>query len=369
MVSPFRELASLARPDPAVLDRKLEDHRDFSAAMAAVSGLTALGLWFWDRAVDPAGAARTLPIRGAILALFLGFGLAMARVRGRRILSLLGPLHALAGEGLFVLLLGRLEGGMVQGPGGFMYFFLAPLVLFQGLPLTVGLLYTLLAAALPHAMALAGLAPGFPHGAYAVLIWPACLVTMVAQAAFAVSWRRRHDLETGLERASNTDPLTGVGNRRHFARVMAREMARSRRFRHPLAVLMVDIDLFKRVNDQYGHLVGDQVIRRVAEACACGSRESDVVARLGGEEFAVLLPEADSEGARASAERIRETVEQMELVVPGKAPVRCTVSLGLAEMRGEDLPDAFLRRADKALYRAKALGRNRVCCEGEPEGG
>jgi len=365
MVSPFRELASLARPDPAVLDRKLEDHRGFSAAMSVGCAFTALGLWLWDRVVDPIGARGTLPYRGLVFLLYLGFGLAMARVRGRRILAVLGPLQALAGEGLFVGILGRLEGGMVQGPGGFMYFFLVPLVLFQGLPLTVGLLYTFLAAALPHAMALAGLAPGFPHGAYAVLIWPACLVTMVAQAAFTLSWRRRHDLETDLERASNTDPLTGVGNRRHFARVMAREMGRSRRFRHPLAVLMVDIDLFKRVNDQYGHQVGDQVIRRVAEACASGSRESDVVARLGGEEFAVLLPEADSEGARTSAERIRETVEQMEWVVPGKAPVRCTVSLGLAEMRSEDLPEAFLRRADRALYRAKALGRNRVCCEGE----
>ena len=123
----------------------------------------------------------------------------------------------------------------------------------------------------------------------------------------------------------------------------------------------MDIDLFKRVNDVYGHLTGDQVLRRVAETCRAVSRASDVVARLGGEEFAVLLPEADLEGALAYAERIREDVEALALPCAGKPPVRCTVSLGAVECRGQDFTvEDLLRRADEALYLAKAGGRNRV---------
>ncbi|BDU76478.1 GGDEF domain-containing protein [Mesoterricola sediminis] len=360
MFTPLRDLAALARPDPAGQDLKLEVHREFSAAMSVVCGLTAAGLWLWDWTIDPASAPRTAAFRGGILALYLANALVLVLGRRRRPLVAFGVAQALAGEALFVLLLDRLRGGMGQAPGGFMYFFMVPLVLFQGFPLAAGLLYAVLAALLPHAMALAGAAPGFPHGAYAVLIWPAFLVTSVAQAAFALGWQRRQETERDLERAGNTDSLTGVGNRRHFARVLAREMGRSRRFRHPLSLLLLDIDHFKRVNDTCGHLAGDRVIRRVAEACREGSRESDSVARWGGEEFAVLLPESDADGAWARAERIREAVEALAVDVGPGPPVRCTVSVGVAAMRDGEDGDAFVRRADEALYRAKAAGRNQV---------
>jgi len=182
------------------------------------------------------------------------------------------------------------------------------------------------------------------------------------QAAFARSYRSRYASEQRLKQASNTDPLTGVSNRRHFMPLLAQEMSRCRRFHHPLALLMLDIDRFKRVNDAYGHPTGDLVIQRVAQACSRRSRDSDVVARLGGEEFAVLLPEAALPGALAYAERVREDVEELLLRCPGGREVRCTVSIGVAELGPGDLPEEdLLRRADAALYKAKHAGRNRVC--------
>jgi diguanylate cyclase (GGDEF)-like protein len=126
---------------------------------------------------------------------------------------------------------------------------------------------------------------------------------------------------------------------------------------------MLDIDRFKRINDAFGHPTGDLVIRRVAEACTKRGRGTDAVARLGGEEFAVLLPESGLQGALAYAERIREDVEGLVLRGPGGAEVRCTVSIGAVEFGEQDpTEDELLRRTDAALYRAKDGGRNQVRC-------
>jgi diguanylate cyclase (GGDEF)-like protein len=361
VIFPGRPLQPVLAPDPPLLERKFEEHRAFGAAMSLMCALAATGLWIWDRTLDPQGARGTLAFRLAFFGLFSLYGLVAWRVRRRSLVAALGLAQVLAGEALFLLILGRLRAGMVWGVGGFMFFFLIPLVLFQGFSLRVNLLYTFLAAALPQLLALAGLAPGFRHAQYAVLIWPAALVTAAAQTSFALGYLARYRSERTLEEASNTDPLTGLSNRRHFMPLLAQELNRCRRFRHSLCLLMLDIDRFKAVNDTYGHPTGDLVIRRVAEACRRRSRESDAVARLGGEEFAVLLAEASLKGALAFAERIREDVEGMAVLGPGRAEVRFTVSIGVAELDpaapGED---DLLRRADAALYRAKGEGRNRV---------
>ena len=355
-------LRSILRPDRLMLARRLDEHRSLTVAMCLMCAFTAAGLWCWDRVVDPAGAGRTVGWRLAFLALYVLYALVVQRGRNRLVVISLGLAQVLAGEAVFLVILDRLRTGMVFGIGGFMYFFLVPLVLFQGFSLGVNLLYTVLAAALPHALALAGLAPGFEHARYAVLIWPAAMVTAVAQAAFSRNYRLRYESERELEEASNTDPLTGASNRRHFLPVLAQEMHRCRRFGRPLSLLMLDIDRFKRVNDAYGHPTGDLVIRRVAETCRVLSRDSDVLARLGGEEFAVLLPEAGLPGALAYAERIREDVEALAIPGPGRATVRCTVSIGVAEFRHDDLSgEDLVGRADGALYRAKGAGRNQVC--------
>ncbi len=156
------------------------------------------------------------------------------------------------------------------------------------------------------------------------------------------------------------DGLTGVHNRRHLLDFLERELARCRRHGRPLSLVLLDLDHFKRVNDERGHLAGDEVLRGLARLVAPLARREDCFARYGGEEFALVLPETELEGARLLAERIRRNVEELELRHDGR-PLRVTISGGVAELRpGMDGPDALLAEADERLYRAKAEGRNRI---------
>ncbi|EPR43869.1 diguanylate cyclase with Cache1 sensor [Desulfovibrio sp. X2] len=167
-----------------------------------------------------------------------------------------------------------------------------------------------------------------------------------------------------LEETTITDQLTGVHNRRFLMREGERLMALAVRGAQPLCGLMLDIDHFKRINDRYGHQPGDAVLAAVAQAVASTVRASDVLARIGGEEFFVLTPGADEAQAAGLAERIRQAVAA-RVVRVRDAQIRCTVSIGVAELGG-DIPsgpstmDDLLARADKALYAAKSGGRNRV---------
>ena len=163
-----------------------------------------------------------------------------------------------------------------------------------------------------------------------------------------------------LEKLATIDSMTGLYNRRQFLVAAEAEWNRFQRYQRPLSMLMIDIDHFKSVNDRYGHAVGDEAIISVAAACQEGKRGSDVVGRLGGEEFAMLLPETDSVPAAIVAERIRERVAGHFLFVH-KVRFNVTISVGIAQatvcMSGID---ALLRSADTALYQAKSEGRNRV---------
>ncbi|MBI5165622.1 MAG: diguanylate cyclase [Magnetospirillum sp.] len=168
-------------------------------------------------------------------------------------------------------------------------------------------------------------------------------------------------LEGELRRLATTDPLTGAANRRQFMAIAEQEAERSARYRRPLAVLMLDIDHFKVVNDTHGHAVGDEVLKAVADACRAGLRDVDLLGRLGGEEFAVLLPETPLPGAIDVAERLCQAVARRAVPLPGGAQIRVTASLGVATYRGDAAQvDQLLARADAALYRAKAEGRDRV---------
>ena len=156
------------------------------------------------------------------------------------------------------------------------------------------------------------------------------------------------------------DDLTGVHNRRHFMDVVQREWDRARRYQTPAALLLIDADHFKRINDSHGHLCGDELLRCIAHTVGQQLRQADVLARFGGEELIVFLPHTDPLGALDVAERIREKVQA--LAVPWQsATVSTTVSIGVAPLRGE-LPslDWMIHEADTALYAAKADGRNCV---------
>ena len=166
--------------------------------------------------------------------------------------------------------------------------------------------------------------------------------------------------ELELRKAANSDPLTGASNRGQFMRFGEAEWSRAARFDHPLTVLLLDIDHFKKINDTYGHDAGDDALRAISAACRKNLRRQDLWARLGGEEFAVILIETTVDEAVLMAERLRKAVSKLEIKSKGKT-FGMTTSIGLAsaDFSGETLEDA-LRRADEALYLAKRAGRDRV---------
>lgn len=173
----------------------------------------------------------------------------------------------------------------------------------------------------------------------------------------------RKEMEAHLKLLAATDPLTGLLNRGRFFELAAEEISRSRRYERPLAVVMLDIDLFKNINDTYGHTAGDTALRAFADLCRGLVRAPDILGRIGGEEFALLLPETNGVSARALADRLRAAVAAMR--VDG-LPIVMTVSAGVSELApGETAIDAALSRADTALYEAKRNGRNRVVLHGQ----
>ena len=165
-----------------------------------------------------------------------------------------------------------------------------------------------------------------------------------------------------LERLACVDGLTGLNNRRHFLALAAGEWSRFQRYGRPLALLMIDIDLFKAVNDTHGHDAGDEVIKAVTGLLRRHKRASDVAGRLGGEEFAVILPEATPDSAAAAAERLRRLVAELDVPIADQR-IQVTISVGLSVCRPDTSDfDELLKEADIALYEAKRSGRNRVCC-------
>lgn len=165
-----------------------------------------------------------------------------------------------------------------------------------------------------------------------------------------------------LERQALTDPMTKLYNRRYLAEITQHMLGLMRRSSSELSVIMLDIDKFKNVNDTYGHQVGDDVIIKLAETLQKHTRKSDVICRLGGEEFLVLLPETDIKGAMQVAETLRSEVEQLLLTLADEIELRFTISLGVSKVAvDEENFDSAMTRADTALYEAKKGGRNQVC--------
>jgi diguanylate cyclase (GGDEF)-like protein len=162
---------------------------------------------------------------------------------------------------------------------------------------------------------------------------------------------------------SATDGLTGLANRRHFDEVLRSEWARAARSGEPLAVVMLDVDHFKKFNDTYGHQAGDACLVRVAHALQAGARRaSDLVARYGGEEFSIVLPNTGAAEAREMGDALRRAIEQLDVAHEQAGACKVTISVGIAVQwqQGCADPDALMRLADGALYRAKDAGRNCV---------
>jgi diguanylate cyclase (GGDEF)-like protein len=191
----------------------------------------------------------------------------------------------------------------------------------------------------------------------------AALRIFAAGAALALERERALDSAEAYAHAAAVDPVTGVFNRRYFQVRLDEELQRSHRHQIPLALLMIDIDDFKRVNDSHGHLAGDIILRDVGEILRRSVRVFDVCARFGGEEFVIIMPGSSSENALRIAERIRERIETYRPADRTLATTRVTVSVGLAVSSSEATVSQLLERADQALYAAKRAGKN--CIRGD----
>jgi diguanylate cyclase (GGDEF)-like protein len=193
----------------------------------------------------------------------------------------------------------------------------------------------------------------------------ALYVAVAIGIAFGLFWLTTANFSVELEDAAGTDPLTRLYNRRTFLRACEKELIASNRAGRTFAILMLDLDHFKAVNDRYGHPVGDSALLAVVECMQNSVRGIDILARWGGEEFAALLPNSSREAAFLVAERMRTNIEKIALPTPGRFSadtpyISLTASIGLAVCQPTDTIHSMLSRADRALYLAKDSGRNRV---------
>lgn len=178
--------------------------------------------------------------------------------------------------------------------------------------------------------------------------------------------RMAHTIEENNQKLTQiavTDELTGISNRRYFFDVLGREMQRANRHQRNLSILMMDIDYFKKFNDKHGHLVGDEVLKHVCKLCLSELRVNDLIGRIGGEEFDILLPETSIVEAEQIAQRMRQIIESSSLSWQDKT-LSVTVSIGVTTMKPNEKADTLLSRVDSAMYKAKQNGRNQVSVAG-----
>ncbi len=313
-----------------------------------------------DALIKPDAVWQTLPVRAISSAAFLAlyfFSRAKDAPKRLNLLNLLASL--VAGFGISIVL-AMLPHGFDYGVAGL------TMVIFAAVALTPAWRQALKGGAVVLAVANAVLVltsqGWFSFGHLNIYLLPSLALASLLSYFLEARHLRAFVLEAELERRATTDVLTGVANRRHFTETAEREIDRARRYGNKLSVLMLDIDHFKRINDTYGHAVGDEVLKILPGVVKPLLRKLDFMGRLGGEEFAVMLVETDGEGAAVVAERLRKGMAAIEVRALG-VHLHFTASIGCTEVRvneqAEDLKRA-LERADEALYKAKESGRNRV---------
>lgn len=196
---------------------------------------------------------------------------------------------------------------------------------------------------------------GIDTGAESLLELIAGILSASISRAF--QYRQKEEYLDQVLEMARTDALTGLDNRRRFGEHLERELERSRRYSHPLCFTILDLDHFKKINDQYGHLKGDDVLKNVARILRNETRETDETGRFGGEEFSVLLPETSDEDGVDLIQRLLNQIREFRFNVDGEQ-FNVTASAGIAEFEDGDTEDDLIRRADEALYRAKSMGRD-----------
>jgi len=357
----------LSIPEPVFLLKKFEDHRTYTSIIFCLYCVSGVCAWLLDYVSSPDLASETLWLRLASLWTLIA-AIAIFRIKSYRLISFLVLACILSDLILNLLIMRHLNGELPGGIAVFAYFPVGATLICLGLSIRMSLACVSLVAALPPVLALCQWIPEFPYVLYATIIGPLILGLIVVIYTFAWNYHQRFLLERALEEASNTDALTGVANRRHFNSVLRREISRSERLTHHCALLMLDIDHFKKINDSHGHPTGDRVICAQADICTDSTRDGDWVARLGGEEFAILLPETSLDEALLLAERIRESVQRHHIISDLGDQVRWTISIGVvsAQLGTNETHlvacERLVSNADTALYEAKHSGRNCVVC-------
>jgi diguanylate cyclase (GGDEF)-like protein len=344
-------------------EAKFQETRVFAILVGFATVLLAVSLWGWDWVHDPIGAPAVLGTRllmGGILLLYPLFLLSGMR---RDLLPWLFYVLVLVTQGVFLYHLSLIQGGLVYGIAGFMYWFILPVFLglpFGSLPNLFGLLSV---AVLPNVLVPLGVAPAFELAKYNAIIGPTCAITIFATVMLDMLFRNLFLYRQEAETLAITDSLTGIANRRHFLEKGELFLKLSQRYGRPISLLMFDIDHFKQVNDRYGHAAGDAVLRHIVRVAADNLRSSDILGRIGGEEFAVILPETTPPNALAVAELLCRRIASTPALLEEAGELVVTVSFGVVGLEGPTPGADFgrlLQVADEGLYRAKREGRNRV---------
>lgn len=357
------QIKELYSEPPEYLERRFHEHLFSSGILFIIMTFVGAGFWFWDYVVDPVNAAHTLKLRLSFLLCAITTPIIFYFKRKSVFIICFIFFVTIGCQTLLLKVLDQLDNGYIYGTAGFLYAtFFAPLFL-RPLSLRLNYLLTITIVLYPQLFALVFKTNGFDQLFYILYIWPGAFIAFFTETFFAITDLKKYYTELSLEKAANTDALTGVCNRRHFMSLLSAEMARGDRYNHKMCLLMLDIDYFKKINDDFGHPTGDLTLQHFAGLCNQSARKTDIIARIGGEEFAILLPETDIKGSYTIAERIRSTIEQSSFENTEGDNFNITVSIGLAERNSATTSEEdIINLADNALYEAKTSGRNRIVC-------
>ena len=356
---------------PDYLAAKAEDFRVFTRVALLITAVFLVFTIIWDYAIDPVNAGRAVWLRLTECAAALVWRAASWKhlhSATSRAATLIFPLVVSA---TFIAILGLLDNGPAYGVGGFLYFFIFVPFLVAGQPFSFAVLVLTVISIFPMAVAPLGLSAGLNWAVYNAYVWigfaPIVAILVLCEYLYWRVFVYRGQVET----LAVTDGLTGLANRRYFIVEGARILEGHKRGNRQASLLFIDIDRFKRINDTYGHAVGDAALRHVVETLEPFMRKSDLMARYGGEEFVVLLPDTTDNAAFSMADRMRVALRERPfngVRADDSQPLVLTISVGVASYRPEagtpaDI-DLLIHAADHALYRAKNDGRDRVARTG-----
>ena len=353
--------AAAAAAEGEYLAARFREYARLSRNVSLAAALLVVALWARDWAQNPGMAMETVGLRLLVASGSLVYAASLTFNVRRALVLASGYASIVVLEFAVLEVWTRLGAGYAASFPAHLYVYLIlPLVMLP-FSLRENLVSLLLVPLLPNLQALSGMAPGFPVLAFNAMIWPACGIALFAHREYDRLLRRLFDSQRRLMDLAARDELTGLGNRRYFMQRGEEAVRLAARHGRPLSVLMIDIDHFKTVNDRYGHAAGDDVLKFLAVTLSLHSRSTDTCGRIGGEEFALVLPETALAEALKTAERIREAVARTPVPTDQSAePIPVTVSIGAAALAPAQSLDELLEQADRALYEAKGSGRNRV---------